>query len=102
MFIDLSYFSNLLIVYLTAPEVESTMEYGTDTVTVLLQMFQQYIAKNISYSVSVEPVASVLSFGNSTVQIIVSYNIVYNVSVVASLCGHNSSATVLELHFGKS
>ena len=53
---------------------------------------------NVLYSVSGIPQTSVSFTGNTTVQLTVFYNTMYNISVVATRCGQNT--TVVELKLG--
>ena len=56
-----------------------------------------------SYNISVVPQASQLNFyGSTRAQLTLSYNTLYNVSVVARhLCGNASVATSIQLYYGK-
>ena len=68
--------------------------FGTDGVTVTLEWTQ-----NNSYNISVDPYLPVNSFGNKSIQLSVSYNTMYNVSVTSlGVCGQND---VLELYYGE-
>ena len=62
--------------------------FVTNSVTLCLE----WSTKNgVSYNVSVDPTRFVNYTGKDSAQLTVSYNIMYNVSVVASLCGKNSA-----------
>ena len=59
----------------------------------------EWIPKNgASYSVMVDPELKMNHLGRSSAQFTLLYDIMYNVSVVASLCGRNSSAFVVVGH----
>ena len=65
-----------------------TEQLGLDRITVNLE----WIHKNgVSYNVSVDPQVAVNYTGRNRVQLIVFYDKIYNISVVASLCGRNST-----------
>ena len=53
----------------------------------------------VTYNVSVAPQTDVNFIDNSTIQINVSYNILYNVSVLPTLCGTEITTTT-QLHYG--
>ena len=58
----------------------------------------------VSYCISIYPqdFATIMWLpGRTSIQVTVSYNIQYNVSVEATLCGHHNKTTVFELHYGK-
>ena len=54
----------------------------------------------VSYSVSADPEVVVNYTGRSSAQITVSYDIEYNISVVASLCGITTTNFAI-IHHGK-
>ena len=56
---------------------------------------------SVSYSVCVDPEMGIINYtGKSSAQLILLYNTKYNVSVVASLCGKNSTS-LIEMNHGK-
>lgn len=65
-----------------------TEQLGLDRITVNLEWAHK---NGVSYNVSVDPQVAVNYTGRNRVQLIVSYDIKYNVSVVASLCRRNSA-----------
>ena len=78
------------------------LHFGIDKVTTILEWVQE---SGAFYNISIVPQVMTLRIIRSTsVQLTVSYNIQYNVSIVAfdSLCGQNSAITALELNFGES
>ena len=70
----------------TAPEVIYSEHLGIDSVAVFLEWTSVNAAAYNIY-VSVVPQATIRPVGNTSAHLTVSYNILYNVSVVASLCG---------------
>ena len=51
-------------------------------------------------SLSVVPQVDTMNFGPSSTQLMLSYNILYNVTAVASLCGEYLSRSI-ELYYGE-
>ena len=63
--------------------------FETNGITVILE----WTYKNgASYSVNVDPEVDVDYTGQSSAQLSLSYDIKYNISVTASLCGRNSTS----------
>ena len=57
-----------------------------------IAVFLEWVHKNgVSYSVSVDPEVAI-DTGQSSAQLSLSYNLKYNISVTASLCGRNSTS----------
>ena len=57
---------------------------------------------NISFSVTPDPLAEdVVSIDSNYVQLILNYNIRYNISTVATLCRQSSDPTTTELFYGE-
>ena len=76
--------------------------FGEEKVTLILEIDEPTTAV-VSYNIHIDPDASDLSLDNSTIiHLTVLYNTFYNVSITTTLCGGNSSATAVGLHFGKS
>ena len=72
-------------------------ELRSDNVTVILESTVE------NYVINVEPQVTILYLGPTSVQLIISYNILYNVSAVATQCGQNSSHVhFIELQYGES
>ena len=69
-----------------------------DNVTVILEWTPE---NGMSYNVSVVPQVAVRFTGDRSVQLTASYNTVYNVSVVATLCGRNNATTATGLSYGE-
>ena len=77
----------------------SVIEYGILDVTVRLQWIPQ---NDVIYNISINPKVTIVDLMTTPgVQFLVSYNIHYEVSTVAtSSCGQNR--TVVSLHYGES
>ena len=78
-------------IYLIAatPHMNISQWFETNGITVFLE----WVHKNgASYSVDVEPEVAVNYTGQSSAQLSLSYNLKYNISVTASLCGRNSTS----------
>ena len=73
-------------VALTPPSVMRSEQFRADNVTIILEWSQDNYG-TLSYHVSVTPQVDIRFTGSTSVQLTVSYNILYNVSVVATLCG---------------
>ena len=75
------------------------LQFGTHNITVFLEWTQE---DGVSYNVSSLPQVALKFTRNTSVQLTVSYNIQYNVNIVAfeSFCGQKSATTAVELKFG--
>ena len=74
------------------------MQQDIDHLTVLLKWMAE---KGVTYNVSTETTAVVENIATSSAQITVSYNTFYNVSVVATLCGHKNVSAVEIIYYGE-
>ena len=80
-------------------------QFGLDNITVILQWLNE--GGGVSYSASVTPesLAVEMLIGNVTgyasIELVLLYNTQYNLSIVASLCGVNSTTSITELNYGK-
>lgn len=95
-------FCIIIIVHPNSPALTSTevLQYSSDDATVMLTWTPEH-AYGVFYNVSIIPLASILYYtGDTSVQLTVAYNTLYNVSVVATRCGQNS--TVVELKLGNN
>ena len=80
------------------PEVNVTSNFSSDSVTVNLDWTEE---DGVSYNVSVTPPLMIRKVCSTCVELTVPYNIVYNVSVLSTLSGCNTAATVVELIYSK-
>lgn len=75
-------------------------QYGAGNVTVLLEWTQK---ERVSYNLTIispNQDRPVRQLGNNRAQLILSYNKVYRVMLVANLCGRSSS-NKFDLHYGE-
>jgi hypothetical protein len=71
--------------------------FGTDSFTVTLEWFQ---FSGETYSVAIVPESvHLISTMSTSVQLVMLYNTQYNVTVIATLCGHRN-ATNLVIYYG--
>ena len=93
-------FCSTIADYLNRPEmIISDIKYEARSVTILIMWMPQ---NSVSYNVSSKPKMAMIDLHvmTSSVQFSISYNVHYNVSIVAtSMCGRNSTAT--ELYYGE-
>ena len=81
--------------------VTNEVEFVSEAVSVLLEWTVQEEIRGLIYNVSVFPQATLQYNGIKTARLILSYNVLYNVSI-AALCGEDSSPTLsIELYHGK-
>ena len=74
------------------------MEFGTENVTVTLEWAKE---AGVSYNVSVTPQVNVEYLDSTLVQVVVAYNVVYNVSIVSTLCGRYTAIIFNKLCYGE-
>ena len=72
--------------------------FGEDNVTVSLEWAHE---NGVMYHVDVIPQVPIRFLRSSTIILLtVLYNMLYNVTVVGSLCGQNSTQSVIEIYLG--
>ena len=77
-------------------------QFGNESVILMLEWTGEHNSVS-SYSVDIFPQADIVVNDRSArliLQIELLYNTLYNVSIIASLCGKNSSSFI-ELHYGE-
>ena len=74
--------------------------FGVDDITVTLSWPQQEHSVNYSISVGLQMTLRLTS-GSTIVQLTLSYNTRYTVTIVGTLCGRNISTTDVELNYGE-
>ena len=74
------------------------VSFGSDSVAVFLQWADE---DGVLFYVDVTPQVSLLVGNASSIQLIVQYNVRYNVSILPFLCAQNGTATVIEIYFSK-
>ena len=86
-----------MIYDVVTPSVSISEYFQINFVVITLE----WTAENgVSYFVSVNPETAINYTGKSSTQLVLLYNIKYNVSVVASLCGTNQ-ASHNAINYGK-
>ena len=94
---------HVFTVHSNSLEVDTAvLNFGFDNITISLSWTQQ--DSDISYNVTVVPQVTMRLIPGSeraSVQLILFYNTLYNVSIVATLCGRNIFSTAIELSYGE-
>jgi hypothetical protein len=72
-------------------------------VTVTLEIDNNMLHYNLStHYVNVVPEPLMMIIENSTIELVVSYNVPYLINIVATLCGQNTTSTdIMNLHYGE-
>ena len=83
----------LHVAYSNHPKVNTSVEYGTDNVTVFIKWIPE---NHTSYNISVEPQTSLLS----NAQLTVPYNTQFNMSIMVTLCEQYTTTTIIGIHYG--
>ena len=79
----------------------NSVRFSRHNVSVILDWVPEF---NVSYSFSAVPSAQIIKITGNTeaeARIIVSYNVLYNVSIVATQCGLDSVPTNVQLRYGE-
>ena len=82
----------------TLPSITHTEQFGMENITVILDWSQEM---DVSYSVIVDPEVPVTFIERARVQLLLSYNIQYNASVMATRCPHLTNTVFVELSYGE-
>ena len=90
----------LFVIDVDSPKLLPNIElFSANFTSVYLEWIWE---SNLSYNVSIFPsVDSIQYNGTSAVDIILSYNTLYNVSIMAFLCGENIATTQIMLRYGE-
>ena len=92
----LYFLSQLIATIFSSPSFEISEEFGNESITISLELTVE------NSEISVEPQAlDLTNLGPTRIQLILSYNTLYNVSATATLCGQNITHFI-GLHYGKS
>lgn len=85
------------------PDVEmKVLENGMESISALLEWSPERPGNTTVYTVVTIPQSKNIAFiENTTVQLQLSYNTQYNISIIATLCGYRNATTTLLLYFGK-
>ena len=86
--------------------LSTSEEYSADNITVTVTWIQQ-LGLVYNASVTVVPLQAPLMFngsGSSSVQLVLEYNAVYNLSVTVAVapCGANYTETFIALNYGEA
>ena len=77
-------------------------KFERDGIIVTLEWSHENSGTLYSYYVTVVPSVEIVFIGRVKIQLKVSYDVLYNVSVVASsLCGQRNATTFTILHYGE-
>jgi hypothetical protein len=74
------------------------VEYGKDNATVILNWTQQ---NGALYYANIIPQVPITFVTNTSIELIVPFNVQYNLSIIGSLCDQNGTATIIDLNFGE-
>ena len=90
---------------LPTPQVDqSEPTFGVDNVTVNLEMFREKESgTGVFHNISILPnsPSTEILYTERGVQVIVPYNIAFDLSIVAVLCGRQSARKVIELSYSE-
>ena len=80
------------------PTIVSTSEkYGADNVTVLVEWTQE----DVSYNITIVPIVPIIVIGSNSVQLIIAYNVEYNLSLEAVVGCQNVAPGRIQLLYGE-
>ena len=79
--------------------VRTSEEYRADSIAVIIEWTQQ---EGVSYNITIVPTAPMVYTGSTSVQVIVSYNTEYNVSLEASAVCQSIVSSNISLFYGES
>ena len=76
------------------------LDWGDNFATVSLNWTQEDI-NGIHYYVTIDPPADMQFIGNTSIQLTVDYNKLYNISITATICNQKYSSGVTTLFYGE-
>ena len=79
--------------------VRTSAEYRADSIAVIIEWTQW---KGVSYNITIVPMVPMIYTGSISVQLTVSYNTKYNVSLEASTVCQSIGSSKITLFYGKS
>ena len=79
--------------------VRTSEEYRADSIAVIIEWTQR---EGVSYNITIVPTVPMIYTGSTSVQVIVSYNTEYNVSLEASTVCQSIVSSNITLFYGKS
>ena len=80
-------------------------QFGLDSIKVILEWPNE--GGGVSYSASVTPESLAVEMltgnvtGHASIELVLLYNTQYNLSIVGTLCGVNSTTSITELNYGE-
>ena len=80
------------------PVVNRTNTFEDDSISVVLKWAAE---DAVTYNVTISPQVFAKKIYATSVELRVSYNTTYIVSILATLCGQSSTSTTIEIYFGK-
>ena len=83
---------------------QSVPTFGVDNVTVSLEIFlEKESGTGVFYNISILPNSpcSEILYTETGIQVIVPYNIAFNLSIVAMLCGRQSAPKIIGLSYSE-
>ena len=86
-------------VYPRPSVVNRTNIFEEDEIVVLLEWMEQ---SGVAYNVTITPRVPIVWVSGTSVKVRVDYNVNYNVTISATLCGQNSVNNTLIIFFGES
>jgi hypothetical protein len=91
-----------MIIDLYTPALHTSEEYGVDNVTVTVEWTQQVQAGDlISYTVIVSPSVPIIYNGNTSLTVVLEYNVEYDLSVEADIQCESSATAFITLNYGE-
>ena len=86
--------------YPNYPEIRwKTETFNKNNATIILEWIQEI---GVSYNVDVNPNPQESKLNGNTSQLTVLYNTTYNVTVVATLCGQNTTTAAIDITVNQS
>ena len=84
-------------IHVSSPFLEANKHFGTENITVIFWWSED---KGVLYDVVVSPQAFKIYNSSTSIALTMQYNVLYNVTVSLTLCGHILTDT-LELNYGE-
>ena len=85
-------------VYPQPLNISSTETFSADSVAIDLEWKEE---PGVTYTTDIIPQAPSISTESARLQLMLSYNRIYNVTITATLCGQNSENTTLAKSYGE-
>ena len=81
------------------PVINRINIFEEDGIVVLLEWMEQ---SGVAYNVTITPQVPIVWVSGTSVKVRVDYNINYNLTISATLCGQNGVDNTIKIFFGKS